>query len=93
MDGMGNTVQARLDDETDAILQRLIKRRGFKTSDVLRRGIHLVAKEAELPAAARIVGIGEFDFGPTDRAINKEFLQGMGRTSLSGRKSRRRTGR
>jgi hypothetical protein len=86
---MGSTVQARLDEKTQAILTHLVKRGGLKTSDVLRRGIHLVAREAELGPAARIVGIGEFDFGPTDRATNKKALQQMGRSSIRGGKPRR----
>ena len=40
------TVQARLDEETQAALNRL-RRSGLRTSEVIRKGIHLVAQEAE----------------------------------------------
>ena len=39
-------MQARLDEETQAALDRL-RQSGLRTSEVIRKGIHLVAKEAE----------------------------------------------
>ena len=87
---MNATIQARLDDETRAVLKRLVKRNRLTASEIVRKGIHLVAKEAEQPPSLKIAGLGEFDFGPTDIATNKKYLEGLGRSSLPGGKARRK---
>ena len=56
---MTTKVQARLDAETQAVLDRL-RQRGLSASEVIREGIHLVEKQ-QLPAARpRLIGIGMF---------------------------------
>jgi antitoxin component of RelBE/YafQ-DinJ toxin-antitoxin module len=76
---MKATVQARLDKETRAILKGLVENTGLRTSDVVRKGIHLVAREAEVNRPFRIIGLGEFDSGISDLASNKKHLEGYGK--------------
>ena len=76
---MTTTVQARLDEETLAALERL-RRDGLSTSEVIRRGIQLV--ERERPAQPRLVGVGMFDSGIADLATNKKHLEGFGQKSI-----------
>ena len=87
---MGSTVQSRLDDETLELLARL-KKQGWTTSDVVRKGIHLVARDAQAIRSISIAGLGRFDSGVPDLASNKKHLEGLGRTSMPGGKSRRKS--
>jgi len=82
---MQTSVQARLDEETQAALDRL-RRRGFSTSEVLRRGIHLLSKEVEAGKPIKIAGLGKYDFGVADLATNKKYLAGVGLSSMPGGK-------
>ncbi len=82
---MTTTVQARLDEETQAALDRLV-RSGLRTSEVIRKGIHLVAQEAEGTRPIKLIGLGKYDFGVTDLATNKKYLANLGRSSMPGGK-------
>ena len=83
--------QLRLDPETRRVLDGLVRSQGWTTSEVLRKGIHLVARDAAEDRPIKIIGLGEFDFGPTDIASNhKKYLEGYGRSSLPGGKKRKR---
>lgn len=88
---MKTVAQLRLDPETRRVLDGLVKREGLTTSEILRKGIHLVAKEAEQAPGIEIHGLGEFDFGITDLSTNKKYMEGFGRSSLSGGKPRNKT--
>ncbi len=88
---MRTTAQLRLDPETRRVLDSLAKRKGWTTSEVLRKGIHLVAKEASEAQPVKIHGLGEFDFGVSDLSTNKKYMEGFGRSSSPSGKSRRRT--
>lgn len=91
MVSMKTVAQLRLDPETRRVLDGLVKRQGWTTSEILRKGIHLVAREAAEVQPIKIVGLGEFDFGPTDIAGNhKKYLEGYGRSSLPGGKKHKR---
>ena len=74
---MKTSVQARLDEETQAALARL-RRNGLRTSEVIRRGIHLVAQEAEGAKPIEIIGLGKYDSGITDLSTNKKHMAGFG---------------
>jgi hypothetical protein len=77
---MGTTVQTRLDHETQSLLKRLVEEGGLTTSEVLRKGIKLVA-EAELPQRRRgLIGVGKFDSGIPDLATNKKYMEDFGKT-------------
>jgi hypothetical protein len=82
-------VQARLDEETLAALE-LLRRRGLSTSEVLRKGIHLVVKEVGADKPIEIIGLGKYDFGVDDLSTNKKYLSGLGRSSMPGGKPRRK---
>jgi hypothetical protein len=71
-------VQARLDEKTQAVLDRL-RLRGLSTSEVIREGIHLVEKQQPPAARPRLVGIGCVSFGPGDLATNKKHMEGIGK--------------
>ncbi|MGB8261984.1 MAG: CopG family transcriptional regulator [Terracidiphilus sp.] len=75
------TVQARLDDETSAILKRLARTKGWTSSRIVREGIHLLAREQNGSAASRMVGIGIFASGVSDMGSNKKYLEGFGENS------------
>jgi hypothetical protein len=72
------SVQARLDEETQAALDRLVERHGMKPSEVVRRGIRLLAKEAEATKPIEIIGLGKYDSGLTDLSTNKRYMAGFG---------------
>ena len=82
---MTTTVQARLDEKTQAALDRL-RQSGLRTSEVIRKGIHMVAQEAEGTRPIKLIGLGKYDFGVTDLATNKKYLANLGRSSMPGGK-------
>ncbi|MFZ0337979.1 MAG: hypothetical protein WAL45_08100 [Terracidiphilus sp.] len=83
--------QLRLDPETRRVLDGLEKRKGWTTSEILRKGIHMVAREAAEDMPFKIHGLGEFDFGVSDLSTNKKYMEGYGRSSMPGGKSRKKT--
>jgi hypothetical protein len=74
-------VQARLDEETLAALERL-RREGLTTSEVIRKGIHLAAKEHPARPRLKVIGLGNYDSGIPDLASNKKHLANFGRKSM-----------
>jgi hypothetical protein len=75
-------VQARLDEETQAALERLVQFRGMKPSEVVRESIRLMDKHHAAPARPRLIGIGEYESGIPDLATNKKHMQGFGAKSM-----------
>ncbi len=75
---MGTVVQTRLDQETQSLLDRLVSEAGLTTSEVLRKGIKLVAA-AELPHRRGLIGAGEFDSGVSDLSTNKKYMEDYGK--------------
>jgi len=71
------TVQARLDDQTEKTLARLVRQLGMSSSTIVREGIRLFA--ASHPKKRKIVGLGQFPSGIGDLASNKKHLEGFGR--------------
>jgi hypothetical protein len=71
------TVQARLDDQTEKTLARLVNRLGVSPSIVVREGIRLLA--ASQPKSPKIVGLGKFSSGIPDLGSNKKHLKDFGR--------------
>jgi hypothetical protein len=77
---MSTIVQTRLDDETQSLLDRLVSEAGLTTSEILRKGIKLVAA-AELPPRRRgLIGAGMFDSGVSDLSTNKKYMEDFGKT-------------
>jgi hypothetical protein len=77
---MKATVQARLDDESQAALRQLTRRLGWSPSRVVREGLRLMADHyGTTPRKRKIVGMGEFRGGPPDLATNRKHLEDLGR--------------
>jgi hypothetical protein len=78
---MKATVQARLDEESQAALRELSRRLGWSPSRVVREGLRLMARQHDAGAKRkrRFIGIGEFDSGILDLGSNKKHLEGYGR--------------
>jgi len=76
---MRTSVQARLDEESQAALDGLVRRLGWTPSKVVREGIRLVDKQHAKPPRRKVIGMGEFDSGITDLGSNKAHLEGYGR--------------
>ena len=79
---MKAVVQARLDEETQATLDRLVRRHGWTTSKVVREGIRLVEKQHTPTPRRKLIGIGKYDSGVPDLATNKKHMEGFGRKSM-----------
>ncbi|MGH9607017.1 MAG: hypothetical protein ACRD3N_15120 [Terracidiphilus sp.] len=78
---MKTMVQARLDEETQAALERLVRRRGWSASRAVREGLQLLVRQEGAPKPMEIVGLGQFDSGFTDLGSNKKHLQALGMNS------------
>ena len=76
---MKTSVQARLDEESQVVLDGLVRRLGWTPSQVVREGIRLVDKQHAKPVRRKVIGMGEFDSGITDLGSNKAHLEGYGR--------------
>jgi hypothetical protein len=81
MDFMRTSVQARLDEESRAALDGLVRRLGWSPSQVVREGIRLVEKQHAKPRP-RMIGIGMFSSGLGDLATNKKYMEGFGAKSM-----------
>jgi predicted transcriptional regulator len=88
---MKTSVQARLDEETRAELDKLVRLRGMTTSDVVREGIHLLARRSEADAPIKIAGLGKYDSGLTDLGSNKKHLANYGRSAVIGSRPGRKS--
>lgn len=77
---MGKIVHARLDEESHALLQRLRRTTGLTESEVLRRGLRVLAAQSPGGRSRRIVGLGKFASGRADLGSNKRHLRRFGRS-------------
>ena len=72
-------VQARLDEETMAILRDLKRRTNLSESEIVRRGIRTLAA-VRADGGVRVIGVGRFASGHRDLGSNKAHLEGFGRS-------------
>jgi hypothetical protein len=75
-------VHARLREEDRNLLERLKRATGRTESEILRRGLQLVAaEEARQPSALEIAGrsAGRFRKGPVDLSTNDRHLEEFGK--------------
>ncbi len=79
---MKMSVQARLDEESEAALGRLVRRHGWSVSKVIREGIRLVEQTHAAPPRRRLIGIGKYDSGIADLATNKSRMEDFGGKSM-----------
>jgi hypothetical protein len=82
---MATTVQVRLNGEALAEFESL-RRQGLTASEVLREGIHLVAKKRRPVKRPKLIGVGMFDSGISDLSTNKKYMEGFGLTGPAKRK-------
>jgi len=78
---MKTTVQARLDEETAAALDRLARQLGMTRSDVVRESLRSMARMHTPGEPLRIIGVGRHDFGVSDLSTNKKYMEGFGMTN------------
>jgi hypothetical protein len=76
---MGTTIQARLDEDSEKILDRLMKQLGWSRSRVVREGLRILAACHPRRGRTKIIGLGKFRSGIPDLGSNKEHLKGFGR--------------
>jgi hypothetical protein len=75
-------VHARLREADRTLLEKLKDSTGLTESEILRRGLQLVAaEEARQPNALELAGrsVGRFRKGPTDLSRNVKHLDGFGK--------------
>lgn len=74
-------IHARLGDADRAVLKRLKRSMGRSESEILRRGLQLVAaEEGQRRSALALAGtsVGRFKKGPRDLSTNRKHLEGFG---------------
>ena len=76
---MGATVQVRLDKESEAALQQLVRANGWTASQAVRDALLKAAEQQKPKPRPRLVGIGCVSFGPGDLATNKKHMEGFGK--------------
>jgi hypothetical protein len=79
---MKTSVQARLNEETQAALDRLVRANGWTISQALRECVLRVDGESTTMPRPRLAGVGCVDFGPGDLATNKKYMEGFGVKSM-----------
>jgi hypothetical protein len=75
-------VHTRLREEDRKLLELLKRATGSTESEILRRGLRLVAaEENRQPSALEIAGrsVGRFRKGPSDLSTNHRHLEGFGK--------------
>ncbi len=76
---MGTTVQVRLDKESEAALEQLVRANGWTVSQAVRDSLLKAAEQQKPKPRPRLIGAGCFDSGVTDLATNKEHMEGFGK--------------
>lgn len=74
-------IHARLGDADRAALDELKEATGLTESEIVRRGLQLVAQaERQKRSALDLAGrrVGRYKKGPRDLSTNKEHLEGFG---------------
>jgi hypothetical protein len=78
---MKRYIHARLAQEDRAVLNDLKRRTGRTESEIVRRGLRLVAEEeGRRRSALDLAGssVGRFKNGPRDLSTNRKHLEGFG---------------
>jgi len=74
-------IHARLGDADRAALEKLKRTTGQTESEIVRRGLRLVAQEEQRrQSALDLAGrsVGRFKAGPRDLSVNDKHLDGFG---------------
>lgn len=78
---MKTYIHARLREEDRAALEDLKKETGLTESEIVRRGLQLVAQEERCRRSAlELTGrsVGRFKKGPRNLSTNRKHLEGFG---------------
>ena len=75
---MSASIHARLDDETDALRDQLKRSQGWSDSEIVRRGIKVLASVTPAPKKRRFRGVGKYKSGLGDLSTNKKYMEGFG---------------
>ena len=75
---MGATIQARLDNETQADVERLARQLGLSQSQVVREGIRLMKEKHRPGRRKKVIGVGMCDSGLSDLSRNPKYMEGYG---------------
>jgi len=83
---MAGYVHARLSGEDEALVRRLVRQTGASRSELLRRGLRMLAEQAAPPRSALAVALPLLDkawkrrqrAAPRDLSTNPEHLRGFG---------------
>lgn len=76
---MKTVVQARLDKDSQVALEKLMRRLGWSSSQVVREGLKLMVASYGAAPKKKIIGLGKFDSGVADLGSNKKHLEGFGK--------------
>ncbi|HEY2857989.1 MAG TPA: hypothetical protein VGJ21_06205 [Terracidiphilus sp.] len=72
-------MQARLDEETQVRLGKIVRRLGWNSSEVVREGIRLVEERHLAPRRQKWIGVGEHDSGISDLSTNNKHMEDFGK--------------
>lgn len=78
---MKGYIHARLRAADSAVLEELTQSTGCSESEIVRRGLHMVAaEERQRRSALALAGrsVGRFTKGPRDLSTNRKHLEGFG---------------
>lgn len=78
---MSNVIQARLDEETQALRAELKERLGWTDAKIVREAIKVLASiTPQANGKRRLSGVGKYDSGVTDLATNPKYMEGYGKS-------------
>lgn len=75
---MEKVIHARLDAETQRLLERLRRQTGLNNSFLVREGLKALASVTLMPRRRMPIGVGKFESGIPDLGSNKKHLEGFG---------------
>jgi hypothetical protein len=77
---MPASIHARLDEETKALRDELKQTKGWTDSEIVRRGIQLLASVTPKSRPRKLRGAGKYSSGIPDLATNKAHMEGFGQS-------------
>jgi hypothetical protein len=77
--GMGNTIQARLDERSRKRLKALVQELEWSPSRVVREGLRILEASYLRRRKRGVIGLGKFRSGISDLGSNKKHLRDFGR--------------
>lgn len=77
--GMGNTIQARLDERSRKRLKALVQELEWSPSRVVREGLRILEASYLRRRKRGVIGLGKFRSGISDLGSNKKHLKDFGR--------------